>query len=100
LTFGPLGCALPSRNPIPSENRKKYEDKRIAFVSISIDQKSDYENGKPCHNEKRASCLQTTIGIQFMIKYGVTSIPRFILLGPDGNIVNSNATTFRSCTTG
>jgi hypothetical protein len=26
-----------------------------------------------------------------MIKYGVTSIPRFILLGPDGNIVNSNA---------
>jgi hypothetical protein len=47
-----------------------------------------------CHNE-------TTWGVQlfadndwnseFMIKYGVTSIPRFILLGPDGNIVNSNA---------
>jgi hypothetical protein len=52
------------------------------------------KNGKPCHNE-------TTWGVQlfadndwnseFMIKYGVTSIPRFILLGPDGNIVNSNA---------
>lgn len=28
---------------------------------------------------------------EFMVKYGVTGIPRFMLLGPDGNSVNSNA---------
>jgi hypothetical protein len=50
---------------------------------------------------KMENLVTTTWGVQlfadndwnseFMIKYGVTSIPRFILLGPDGNIVNSNA---------
>lgn len=89
-------CA-PCRQEIPylQKIEKKYEDKKIAFVSISIDQKSDYEKWKTFVTTKQLGGVQLFAdndwNSEFMVKYGVTSIPRFILLGPDGNIVNSNA---------
>lgn len=89
-------CA-PCRQEIPylQKIEKKYEDKRISFVSISIDQKTDYEKWKTFVSTKQLRGIQLFAdddwNTEFMVKYDVTSIPRFILLGPDGNIVNSNA---------
>jgi hypothetical protein len=82
-----------TRNPIPSENRKKIRGQENCFCQhIDRPKNRIMKNGKPCHNETTGvfSCRQR-LEFEFMIKYGVTSIPRFILLGPDGNIVNSNA---------
>ncbi|MFT5253833.1 MAG: thiol-disulfide isomerase/thioredoxin [Flavobacteriales bacterium] len=89
-------CA-PCRQEIPYLHKivKKYEGKKIAFVSISIDQKNDYEKWKTFVSAKQLDGTQLFAdndwNSDFMVKYGVTSIPRFIILSSDGNIVNSNA---------
>lgn len=89
-------CA-PCRQEIPylQKTEKKYEGKKIAFVSISVDTKNDYDKWKSFVTTKHLGGIQLIAdndwNSDFIQKYGVTGIPRFILLGPDGNIVNSDA---------
>lgn len=85
----------PCKNEIPflKKVEEKYHDKNIEFVSISVDREKDYETWK-----KMVTDMELT-GVQLYAKrdeafsgaYRVNSIPRFILLDPQGNIVDANA---------
>lgn len=87
---------------IPSLKRleKKYHNKNINFVSISIDDKrtaGSWDNAlskwKAMVKDKNLTGTQLYAGqdIEFMKEYMVTGIPRFILIDPKGNIVDANA---------
>jgi thiol-disulfide isomerase/thioredoxin len=74
---------------------EKFHGKNIEFVGISIDAKKDYEKWK------KFVVTKELVGIQlfsdndwnsdFVKAYGITGIPRFILIDPKGNIVSANA---------
>lgn len=92
----------PCIGEIPSLKRleKKYHNKNIQFVSISIDDErtaGSWENAntkwKKMVKDKNLTGVQLYAGkdIEFMQEYQVTGIPRFILIDPKGNIVNANA---------
>ena len=79
---------------------KKYHNKNINFVSISIDDKrtaGSWDNAlskwKAMVKDKNLTGTQLYAGqdIEFMKEYMVTGIPRFILIDPKGNIVDANA---------
>ncbi len=93
----------PCIREIPSlqKTEKEYHDKNIEFVSISTD--SDRRSGgtwekanakwKKFVTDKNLTGMQLWTGkdIKFMQDYQVTGIPRFILLDPQGNIINNDA---------
>jgi len=87
----------PCKREIPSlkEVEKKYHNKNIAFVSMSIDQKKDYDKWRVMVEEKELSGIQLFAPndwkSEFVTDYGIMGIPRFILIDPEGNIINSNA---------
>jgi thiol-disulfide isomerase/thioredoxin len=80
----------------------KYHDKNIAFVSISVDDarrsgtiEKAHEAWKTMVTEKKLAGVQLFTGTgwntDFIEQYIVDGIPRFILLAPDGTIVNADA---------
>jgi len=79
---------------------KKYHKKNIQFISLSIDDErtaGSWENAKSKWGKmvksKSLTGVQLFAGkdIQFIKDYQVSSIPRFILIDPKGNIVDANA---------
>ena len=72
---------------------KEYRGKNITFVSISTDKKDDYNKWKAMVKEKGMEGVQLYFAddMDFMQSYNITSIPRFILIDPNGNIVEANA---------
>ncbi len=72
---------------------KEYHGKKIAFVSISVDDEKDYEKWKKMVKEKELSGIQlfSKQDKLFTEAYKLNGIPRFILIDPNGNIVDSNA---------
>jgi len=87
----------PCKREIPSlkEVEKKYHDKNIEFVSISIDVKKDHTAWQKMIKEKELSGVQLFAdndwNSKFIKGYGINSIPRFILINPEGKIVNASA---------
>lgn len=85
----------PCKNEIPflQKVEKKYHGKNIEFVSISVDQKKDYEVWKKMVADMNLSGVQlySNRDKAFSGAYRVNSIPRFILLDPQGNIIDANA---------
>lgn len=87
----------PCRAEIPhlKEIEKKYHNKNIEFVSISIDTKKDYDKWKKFVAEKELSGIQLYAdndwNSEFVKDYNINGIPRFILIDPKGKIVNANA---------
>jgi thiol-disulfide isomerase/thioredoxin len=87
----------PCKREIPSlkEMGKKYHDKNIAFVSMSIDRKVDYDKWRKMVEEESLTGIQLFApddwNSDFVKNYSILGIPRFILIDPAGNIVNSNA---------
>ncbi|WP_136667424.1 TlpA disulfide reductase family protein [Flavobacterium sp. H122] len=87
----------PCRAEIPSlkKTEEAYHGKNIEFVSISIDQQKDHEKWKKFVTEKQLGGVQLMAdkdwNSDFAKSYGITGIPRFILIGPDGKIVNADA---------
>jgi len=87
----------PCIREIPSlkEVEKNYHGKNIAFVSLSIDAKNDHDKWKDMIKEKELGGIQLFADnsgtSQFVTDYEIHGIPRFILIDPEGNIVNSNA---------
>ncbi|MFH4966382.1 TlpA disulfide reductase family protein [Gaetbulibacter sp. M235] len=81
--------------PFLQEIEKKYRGKNIEFVSISIDNKKDYNNWKKMVDEKQMSGTQLfadrAYNSDFIKAYKISGIPQFILIDPQGNIVSSNA---------
>jgi len=87
----------PCRQEIPSLQKveAQYEGKNIAFVSISIDAQKDHEKWKKMVEDKQLGGMQLFAdkdwNSAFVKSYAIDSIPRFIIIGPDGNIINADA---------
>ncbi len=87
----------PCKREIPylKEIEAEYHDKNIEFVSISIDRKKDYDKWRAMVEEKELGGIQLLAdkdwNSQFVKEYLIKGIPRFILVDPQGKIVNSNA---------
>ena len=87
----------PCRAEIPSLKKveEMYHNKNIAFVSISVDVDKDHEKWKNFVSEKQLGGIQLFAdknwNSDFMMSYGINSIPRFILIDPNGKIIKSDA---------
>ncbi|WP_281297656.1 TlpA family protein disulfide reductase [Flavobacterium limnophilum] len=87
----------PCRAEIPflKKTEEMYHDKNIVFVSISIDVDKDHDKWKNFVSEKQLGGVQLFAdknwNSDFMTSYGVISIPRFILIDPNGKVVKGNA---------
>lgn len=81
--------------PALKEVEKKYYGKNIEFVSISVDDKKDYDKWKKFVTDKQMIGTQlyadSSWKSQFVQDYVIEGIPRFILIGPDGNIISGDA---------
>ncbi|MDY7396615.1 redoxin family protein [Aureibaculum sp. 2210JD6-5] len=81
--------------PALKELHKDYEGKNLEIVSLSIDKMADKEKWKNMVADKSLTGTQIMADNEwqsdFVQSYGITGIPRFILIGPDGNIVDNNA---------
>ncbi len=74
---------------------KEYHGKNIQFVSISVDKPEAYETWKKMVKDQELGGVQlyadANFESKFILEYGINSIPRFILLDPNGNIVEADA---------
>lgn len=81
--------------PFLKEVEKKYHDKNIAFVSISIDQEKDKETWKKMIEDQELGGIQLFAEAdwksKFATDYAIEGIPRFIIIDPQGNIVSADA---------
>lgn len=88
---GPCHREIPSLQKLEED----YKGKSIEFVSISIDAKKDYEKWKKMVTDKQLGGIQLIADSdwtsKFALDYAIVSIPRFILLDPEGKIVNADA---------
>lgn len=89
-------CA-PCIQQIPAIKKleETFKDKNITFVSISVDDKKAYTKWKDFVKKKELDGIQlyadNSFDSAFIEAYGISSIPRFIIIDPEGNIVNANA---------
>ena len=87
----------PCRKEIPflQKVEVQFEGKNIEFVSISIDSMKDHEKWSKLVTEEQLGGIQLLADKEwdskFIKDYGIQGIPRFILIDPNGNIVNSQA---------
>lgn len=96
---GPCIREIPSLKKI----EEQYKGKNIEFVSISVDDGRGYKGDKAAAYEgwKKMVADKDLGGIQLMAdngfssdfirNYQISAIPRFILVDPQGNIVNADA---------
>jgi thiol-disulfide isomerase/thioredoxin len=87
----------PCRAEIPSLKKveEKYHDKNIEFVSISVDVEKDHEKWKNFVKEKQLGGTQLYADknwlSDFIKSFNINSIPRFILIDPNGIVVDADA---------
>jgi thiol-disulfide isomerase/thioredoxin len=87
----------PCREEIPHLQKleEDYKGKNIEFVSISVDQKKDYDKWHKMIEEKSLRGQQLFADndwqSKFVQDYAVEGIPRFILLDTEGKIINADA---------
>lgn len=87
----------PCKGQIPflKEVEKKYHGKKIEFVSISVDTRKDHDTWKQMVQDEELTGVQlfadNAFNSEFIQAYKIRGIPQFILLDPDGNIVEANA---------
>ena len=88
---GPCIAEIPHMKRV----EEQFHGKNIEFVGISVDTKKDYEKWKKFVTTKDLKGIQLFAdndwNSDFVKAYGITGIPRFILIDPKGNIVNANA---------
>lgn len=81
--------------PALKKIEKSYLDKNIEFVSISVDNKKDYDKWTAFVKEENLGGTQlyatNSFKSSFIKRYNVQGIPRFILIDPKGNIVDKDA---------
>jgi alkyl hydroperoxide reductase subunit AhpC len=74
---------------------EKYHGKNIEFVSISVDTDKDHEKWKTFVTEKALGGIQLFAdknwNSDFIKAFGINSIPRFILIDPNGVVVDADA---------
>lgn len=87
----------PCRQEIPflQKTEEAYHGKNIEFVSISIDEQKNREKWNTFVKDKNLGGIQLLADkdwkSDFVQGYKINGIPRFILIGPDGKIVNADA---------
>ncbi|GAA4282138.1 TlpA family protein disulfide reductase [Gaetbulibacter aestuarii] len=87
----------PCKREIPflKEVEKQYHGKNIAFVSVSIDKQEDHDAWKAMVEDKDLGGIQLFADndwkSKFVNDYKIQGIPRFILIDPEGNIVDATA---------
>ncbi|NHN27182.1 TlpA family protein disulfide reductase [Flavobacterium jejuense] len=87
----------PCRAEIPflKKVEEKFHGKEIVFVSISVDTQKDHEKWKKFVNDKQLGGVQlfadNNWNSDFIKAFGINSIPRFILIGPDGKVISADA---------
>ena len=87
----------PCRQEIPflQKVEAKYEGKKIEFVSISIDEAKDHAKWVKFVTDKKLGGIQLMADknwlSDFIKSYGINSIPRFILLDPEGKVISADA---------
>nr|WP_299381258.1 TlpA disulfide reductase family protein [Allomuricauda sp.] len=88
---GPCKMEIPHLKKV----EEAYHEKNIAFVSISVDKEKQRKSWEKMVEEKSLGGVQLfadkSFKSDFIKKYQVQGIPRFILIDPNGNIVDSNA---------
>lgn len=81
--------------PALKELEKQFHGKNIEFVSISIDKKKDHDKWKKMIVDKDLKGIQLIADndwqSSFVRDYSIKGIPHFILIDPNGNIVETNA---------
>ena len=87
----------PCKQEIPYMGKleEEYADKDIIFVSISIDNEKDKAKWEEMVKEKNMKGYQLFAGNaghdEICKHYSIRTIPRFILIGKDGKVINSDA---------
>lgn len=80
--------------PYMQELERNYEGGDVVFVSLSVDKIQDREKWLAYLEEHqiRGVCLMAPESFKnpFIRKYGVSGIPRFMLIGPDGKMISHN----------
>ena len=81
--------------PFLLELEEDYKDKNIKFVSISIDARKDEDKWRKMIEDKGLTGTQLLADkeyqSQFVQDYYIQGIPRFIILDPEGNIIDYDA---------
>ncbi len=74
---------------------KAFHKKNIEFVSISVDKQSAYKTWREMIKNEELVGVQlfadNNFESDFIKEYGINAIPRFILIDPNGNIVDADA---------
>jgi|TARA_R100000501_G_C2619916_1_gene113206 thiol-disulfide isomerase/thioredoxin len=86
-------CA-PCIEEIPSLKKLQTKFPKVNFVSISIDNKDKIANWKQFLNDKNLNESIQLIAFQdetFKKNYGISKIPRFILIDKYGNLIDADA---------
>ncbi|MGL5681855.1 MAG: TlpA family protein disulfide reductase [Marinifilaceae bacterium] len=86
---------IPCKNELPYLDllEEEYKSKNIKFLTVSIDlesNKKQWEAFLDKYNYKGTHGIVDAYS-QFTQQFKIISVPRFILIGPDGSIINSNA---------
>lgn len=87
----------PCIKEIPDLRRveKMYHGKKISFLSISIDEPKDHDKWKNMIKKNKLGgthvLADKAFNSQFILDYNIKSIPRFILIDPNGVIVTQHA---------
>jgi thiol-disulfide isomerase/thioredoxin len=81
--------------PFLKQLEAQYQGKNIVFISISVDALKDHDKWKKFVAERNLGGVQlladNATESAFIKAYGVLTIPRFILIDPNGIIVDANA---------
>lgn len=88
---GPCKMEIPHLEKIETA----YHGKNIHFVSLSVDKMADKQKWKDFVQNGTLKSIQVLadkdFSSDFIKKFNINSIPRFILIAPDGKIVSANA---------
>jgi thiol-disulfide isomerase/thioredoxin len=88
---GPCKREIPSLKELTAE----FKGKDIAFVSISIDERKDYDKWTAMLDEKEMEGIQIFADndwkSDFVKAYNIQGIPRFILIDKEGVIISADA---------
>ena len=78
--------------PAMKELEEKYRDAGIEFVSISVDNDSDKAKWQKMVQEKEMAGIQLFAGrgSSFHQDYKISTIPKFLIIGKEGEIINEN----------
>lgn len=86
---------VPCKSELPYLDilRKEYEGRNIKFLTIAIDAPANRQVWIDFLKRNPYGGIHTLVDSEgkFNENYMIISVPRFILIGPDGKIINSNA---------